>query len=512
MRFWQDSVYRPAAFPPPGVSPRRARFPLGLLILLGILALAFYADLGRAADPRPRGPRLPRLQLAAPPAGRLVSARPIAEFEPAEDRAPRRARLTNPESPYMHNYVDLPCDIFLPSKATPSQRASTITAIEQTTDGYFYYHGYSDFTQTYDLVVGGVQQDGVLLQDAVGIVCATIPPELTHHNVDWVEFRFVVRATNNIAGEYVGFVDMMDSQVIPHSQSTETTWDNWFYDARGLWGNGYFVGQLDERAYVIDLGPQGKADMQARVGTPGWFGLGMAADGWDLGSAPGQLIFNQTVGGGDALTAQRPYFRVYYNTPPGPFALSTPAHGAHVMNDRPTFAWQAACDPDFGDQVTYTLEYDVSPAFASPVTIQNLSTTSYTPSVPLAADHSYWWRIRAIDNRQNARLCTSAFNVSIDRAVAVGEDTPPAGPILGVPYPNPMQGTLRVPVARGSSADLEVFDVQGRRVARLALPPAGGEARWDGRTESGEPAPSGTYYLSLQTADRREVRAVHRIR
>lgn len=518
MRYW-SSTPSPASSDlcAPGSNPAPARRPRALLLLPLLTLLALLVALGlQGARPagKPGGTRLPRLNSAAPPAGHLVSRMPLdsSTGAPPAERSGRRDGLLAPASPYRHDFVDLPCNVFLPTKAVPSQRASTITAVEQTYDGFVYTHGYTDFSQTYDLLVGGLQQDGVLLQDAVGMVCAPLTSELTRSNVDWIEYHFTVRSTNNYPTEYVGIVDMMDSQTIPHSQSTETEWAEWFYDARGLWGSLYFLDALSPGAYVIDLGPQAVLDLQNRVGAPGWFGVGMAADGWDLAGSPGQLIFNRSAGGGDANPSLQPYFRVYYNSPPGSFALSGPANGARTTDTTPELNWGAACDPNYGDAVTYTLEYDVSPSFPTPVSVPGLTTTNVTLTVPLAASHTYWWRIRAIDNRQNVRLCDQAFALTIDAPSAVGETPPPVGPRLGHPWPNPMSTTLQVTLQPGSPTPLAVYDVQGRRVALLDPEAGGGLHRWNGRTDTGALAAAGNYYLVMGQEHTREVRPFRLVR
>jgi 1,4-alpha-glucan branching enzyme len=72
-------------------------------------------------------------------------------------------------------------------------------------------------------------------------------------------------------------------------------------------------------------------------------------------------------------------------------------------------------------------------------------------------------------------------------------------------WPNPARAVLRVGFVLPSAteADLSVFDAQGRRVATLAHGQLGAGAReeeWNGRLTSGAPAPSGLYFVRLQTA------------
>lgn len=60
---------------------------------------------------------------------------------------------------------------------------------------------------------------------------------------------------------------------------------------------------------------------------------------------------------------------------------------------------------------------------------------------------------------------------------------------------------IRYAVVSGDAADLDLFDVQGRRVRRLVereARPGWHDATWDGRTDVGETAPSGVYFARLK--------------
>lgn len=74
--------------------------------------------------------------------------------------------------------------------------------------------------------------------------------------------------------------------------------------------------------------------------------------------------------------------------------------------------------------------------------------------------------------------------------------------VLSQPSPNPSGGTIsmRLGLPREGSADLAVFDVSGRLVARVANSRrvAGWhDLSWDGRDQAGRPVASGTYFLRL---------------
>jgi hypothetical protein len=80
---------------------------------------------------------------------------------------------------------------------------------------------------------------------------------------------------------------------------------------------------------------------------------------------------------------------------------------------------------------------------------------------------------------------------------------PGAAIALSAVHPNPSSGpmlfTLTLP--RASDVDLAVHDLAGRRVAtvhRGAMTPGVHPLTWDGRTDGGEPARDGIYFLRLR--------------
>jgi hypothetical protein len=89
----------------------------------------------------------------------------------------------------------------------------------------------------------------------------------------------------------------------------------------------------------------------------------------------------------------------------------------------------------------------------------------------------------AVRNAENALAARMFFEYKDPAPSLVG------APVLRV-IPNPSAGPIVIEAAAG--VQIEVFDVSGRRVARLGGSAEG--ARWDGRDETGRPAPSGIYY------------------
>jgi hypothetical protein len=84
---------------------------------------------------------------------------------------------------------------------------------------------------------------------------------------------------------------------------------------------------------------------------------------------------------------------------------------------------------------------------------------------------------------------------------------------LQPPRPNPFETSTDIEFVLGRSGhvDVSVYDVRGRRVARLANEsyPAGAQyLTWDGRGSDGRYLPSGVYFVKLQVEDYTSVRKI----
>ena len=94
---------------------------------------------------------------------------------------------------------------------------------------------------------------------------------------------------------------------------------------------------------------------------------------------------------------------------------------------------------------------------------------------------------------------------------------PPEPLVLRDVAPNPFnpRATITFVTARAQRVRLEVFDLRGRLVARLAdgeFGPGAHEITWDGRDRAGEDAPSGGYLVRLQGGTRVQSRLVSLVR
>ncbi|MEZ4651530.1 MAG: FlgD immunoglobulin-like domain containing protein [Candidatus Eisenbacteria bacterium] len=101
--------------------------------------------------------------------------------------------------------------------------------------------------------------------------------------------------------------------------------------------------------------------------------------------------------------------------------------------------------------------------------------------------------------------------------VAEGVSDLPTSVLLAAPEPNPATGpvTLAFTLPDRARVALEVFDVQGRRVAtplRAEVEAGEHSALWNGRDASGRPVADGRYYVRLRAhgpgGDEESVRAV----
>jgi hypothetical protein len=110
-----------------------------------------------------------------------------------------------------------------------------------------------------------------------------------------------------------------------------------------------------------------------------------------------------------------------------------------------------------------------------------------------------------------------AFLVSIDESSGVEDGNLVLASSALSSHPNPFsqRTSLSFRLSAADEVSLDVFDVSGRLVKRLAQgahPEGLHEALWNGEDHGGEPVGAGIYFLSLQVGDRLETSRVVRIR
>jgi hypothetical protein len=89
----------------------------------------------------------------------------------------------------------------------------------------------------------------------------------------------------------------------------------------------------------------------------------------------------------------------------------------------------------------------------------------------------------------------------------------PAAVSLGDPLPNPFNPRVTIPffVGQRGSVELNIYDLQGRRVRTLASQAfAEGHytRQWDGRSDRGSALPTGVYLVRIKNSDTVETRKI----
>jgi hypothetical protein len=229
------------------------------------------------------------------------------------------------------------------------------------------------------------------------------------------------------------------------------------------------------------------------------------------------------------IGAAREVYRGMFLVPPAGFALLTPGNGDTLDPHAAVhFSWAQAIDPEVGDRIVYRLELAADSTFAECETLYVGAETSIDRELATPVTTRRWWRVRAEDRGGNVTRCvpTRASFVMIIASATVDGGPDPGGtiPNAGQPvprieaWPNPAPGAIRLRILDppASACALEIVDLCGRRIARLALDARGGHAqpryeqalRWDGRDSLGRPVASGCYWARLLAAPETTPRAL----
>lgn len=85
------------------------------------------------------------------------------------------------------------------------------------------------------------------------------------------------------------------------------------------------------------------------------------------------------------------------NQLPTAFGLLSPADASVLEELTTTFVWQSSTDADPYDELNYSLQYDTSESFTSPVIVSEITDTFYTLTEPLELGYTYYWQVTAAD-------------------------------------------------------------------------------------------------------------------
>lgn len=142
----------------------------------------------------------------------------------------------------------------------------------------------------------------------------------------------------------------------------------------------------------------------------------------------------------------------------GQVKLMAPADGGLVISTLPQFKW----DSIFGLE-SYVLQYDTDPTFATPVELTfGDDTVTYTPVTALAPYTEYFWRVKAVNTKNETVWATRSFTTG--SPLGVDENIAKLNNINL--YPNPNKGHLNVEIdaSQSSNVMLSLTNILGQVV------------------------------------------------
>jgi hypothetical protein len=142
------------------------------------------------------------------------------------------------------------------------------------------------------------------------------------------------------------------------------------------------------------------------------------------------------------------------NSSPGNFSLTGPAD-LSVQNANPvSFSWNNASDP--GDSLYYSLIASLHPSFFDTLLYIHSLTNHFYPSFVLPEDSVIYWKILAVDSRNDTTTCSSIFSFTINHP-----DYPSDFRLISPTYTYndmPTQTTLHPMFIWSGSTDTDPFD------------------------------------------------------
>jgi hypothetical protein len=191
-----------------------------------------------------------------------------------------------------------------------------------------------------------------------------------------------------------------------------------------------------------------------------------------------------------------------------------PARAA--TNSLVNLTWTAPGDDGVVGRATrYDLRYSTSPITATNFALATPALGLPTPAPAGTIEHysigglnsgaTYYFAIKTVDDAGN---WSAMSNVVTRQAPVTGVDSDPQLELaLSAAWPSPAMSSTRLAYAlpEAGPAEVEVFDVSGREVRRIAdgwLPAGRGEFVWDLRDGSGRAVRTGMYMVRARLGGR----------
>jgi hypothetical protein len=203
-----------------------------------------------------------------------------------------------------------------------------------------------------------------------------------------------------------------------------------------------------------------------------------------------------------ASTFSSQVFRFFTFAVPLPFKLISPALGDTVTTPSLLFTWHPAFDPNPADVVRYKLFYDYRKPFVTPITISDISDTTFVLIDSLANNTRYFWTVIAVDKDSFVTVSPDTFNFWVHYKTTGVNDLQsseiPKEFALERNYPNPFNPvtTIQYALPKSVYVTLKIFNCLGVEVETLVSKkqPAGEyEIQWNGGN-----LPSGIYFYRIQ--------------
>ncbi len=119
------------------------------------------------------------------------------------------------------------------------------------------------------------------------------------------------------------------------------------------------------------------------------------------------------------------------NLPPVTFNLTAPADGELLPNLNPHYDWNSTSDPN-GDEITYELHLSTDADFPPAETeiTDDIQASDFATGVPLAANRTYYWKVRAVDSGELGTFSNQTRSFMTDDFQQIEDDfeRPSLGP------------------------------------------------------------------------------------